>query len=36
MVGYSVLELRKRMESGIAKVVIPPQYRIGYDPPGWR
>jgi hypothetical protein len=34
MVAYSVWELRKRMESGIAKAVIPPQYRIGYDRPG--
>lgn len=27
MVGYSIWQLRKRMESGAAKVVIPPEYR---------
>lgn len=27
MVGYSIWEIRKRMESGAAKVVIPPEYR---------
>lgn len=27
MVGYSIWEIRKRMESGAAKVVIPPAYR---------
>lgn len=27
MVGYSIWEIRKRMESGAAKVVIPPGYR---------
>lgn len=27
MIGYSIWQLRKRMESGAAKVVIPPKYR---------
>ena len=27
MVGYSIWQLRKRIESGAAKVVIPPEYR---------
>jgi general stress protein 26 len=27
MVGYSIWELRRRMESGAAKVLIPPQHR---------
>ena len=27
MVGYSISQLRKRMESGAAKVLIPPEYR---------
>jgi hypothetical protein len=28
MVGYSIWQLRKRMESGAAKVVITPEYRV--------
>jgi hypothetical protein len=34
MVGYGIWELRKRMESGAAKVVIPPAYRSSVPPPG--
>ena len=33
MVGYSIWQLRKRMESGAAKVVIPPKYRSSVPPP---
>jgi general stress protein 26 len=33
MVGCGVWELRKRMESGAAKVVIPPEYRSSAPPP---
>jgi general stress protein 26 len=32
MVGYGVWELRKRMESGATKVVIPPEYRSSAPP----
>jgi hypothetical protein len=32
MVGSSIWELRKRMESGAAKVVIPPEYRVSARP----
>ncbi|HSF04411.1 MAG TPA: pyridoxamine 5'-phosphate oxidase family protein [Methylomirabilota bacterium] len=32
MVGFSIWQLRKRMESGAAKVVIPPEYRSGASP----
>jgi hypothetical protein len=32
MVGYSIWQLRKRMESGAAKVVIPPEYRSSASP----
>ena len=32
MVGYSIWQLRKRMESGAAKVVIPPEYRSSAPP----
>jgi general stress protein 26 len=33
MVGCSVWQLRSRMESGAAKVVIPPEYRPSIPPP---
>jgi pyridoxamine 5'-phosphate oxidase-like protein len=32
MVGYSAWKLRKRMESGAANVVIPPEYRLPAPP----
>lgn len=32
MVGYSIWQLRTRMESGAAKVVIPPEYRPSAPP----
>jgi hypothetical protein len=32
MVGYSIWQLRKRMESGASKIVIPPQHR-SWAPP---
>ena len=32
MVGYSIWRLRTRMESGAAKVVIPPEYRPSAPP----
>ncbi len=32
MVGYSIWELRRRMELGAAKVVIPPEYRSAATP----
>ena len=32
MVGYSIWQLRTRMESGAAKIVIPPEYRSSAPP----
>jgi hypothetical protein len=36
MVGSRIWQLRRRMESGVAKVIIPPEYRSSVGPPDSR